>query len=334
LAFGLRLKTLSGTLLLLSISSYWQVSSGYVDVFSHRFIFKTVDPTLNPAHVSLYSASLLGFFMVYFALKKGGDSEGKRIIRPGILLAFLGAAGEVISGGVNELYHRVFVNTPTTAPAHLAIHGLFVISMFIVAVGAIVSVVVVLASPIGSTYPHLSASLGILVSSAWMLIIGSVSYLAAISVGDVSGTYFLVAGSFFASGLSVATLLIANRFGFVTVAAVSFFLFNAGLLYGFERSLYLLPVPVLSAVIGEVIATRLRRFSRLVFSLTNGAVFGLLSYWLLYPYSYSFFDFENVPTALFGITAPSILVLGLAGGVVAFLIVKSAANILAARFGS
>ena len=46
--------SLAKILLLLSVSSIWQAVSGYADVFSHRFVFTTFDPPLNPAHLSLY----------------------------------------------------------------------------------------------------------------------------------------------------------------------------------------------------------------------------------------------------------------------------------------
>ena len=329
------MRGVNGVIVLLSLSSYWQVASGYVDVFSHSFIFKAVDPALNPAHLSLYAASLVGFCMVYLGLRGGDDCGGKRIVRPGMLVALVGSGGEIVSGAVNELYHRIFANTPITVPAHLAIHGLFVVSMFLVTVGAIVSVALLQSSITdGARQRYASTSFGILISSAWMLLIGSASYLAAISGADRGGLYFLIAGSFLASALSVSALLLADRFGFVTLAVLSFFLFNAGLLYGFERNLYLLPVPVLSAATGEALARRLRILGKPLFSAVSGAVFGILSYWLLYPYSYSFFGFENFPTAYFGINAPAILTSGVAGGALAFLILRGAANILASRFGS
>ena len=134
------MRSVNGVILLLSLSSYWQVASGYVDVFSHRFIFKAVDPALNPAHLSLYAASLVGLYMVYLGLRRGDDSGGERIVRPGMLVALVGSVGEIVSGAFNELYHRIFANTPITAPAHLTIHGLFVVSMFIITVGAMASV--------------------------------------------------------------------------------------------------------------------------------------------------------------------------------------------------
>jgi hypothetical protein len=167
-----------------------------------------------------------------------------------------------------------------------------------------------------------------------MLLIGSASYLAAFFAGDAGGSYLLVAGSFLASSVSVSTLLLAKRFGFVTLAAFSFFVFNAGLLYGFERNIYLLPAPVLSAALGEILTGRLRMLSKPTFSAASGAVFGALSYWLLYPYSYSFFGFVNVPIAHFGTLVPATVTSGAAGGAAAFLMIRGAANILASRFAN
>lgn len=329
------MRSLSGVILLLSLSSYWQVASGYVDVFSHRFVFKTVDPALNPAHLSLYAASLLGFCMVYLAMRGGDGSEGERRARAGMLIAFVGATGEIGSGVVNELYHRIFVNIPITAPAHLAIHGLFVVCMFVVATGGLVSVALLHSSKAnGVDQRYVAASFGILICSVWMLLIGSASYLAAIFAGDAGGSYLLVAGSFLASSVSVSALLVAKRFGFVTLAAFSFFVFNAGLLYGFERNVYLLPVPVLSAALGEILAGKLRMLGKPTFSAASGVVFGLLSYWLLYPYSYAFFGFVNIPIAYLGIYAPAAVISGAAGGVVAFLMIRGAASTLASRLGS
>lgn len=329
------MRSVNGVILLLSLSSYWQVASGYVDVFSHRFVFKTVDPALNPAHLSLYAASLLGFVMVYIALWGGDDSEGRRTVRPAMLVVFTGAIGEIGSGVLNELYHRIFANTPITTPAHLAIHSLFVVCMFLVAAGGLASVALLHgsnASRVGQRY--MARSFGILICSVWMLLIGSASYLAALFAGDLGGFYFLVAGSFLASSVSVSALLLTRRFGFVTLAAFSFFIFNAVLLYGFERNAYLLPAPVLSAALGEILARRVRMLGKPTFSAVSGTVFGALSYWLLYPYSYSFYGFVNIPTTYFGFDAAAIVLSGAAGGVVAFLIIRRAASLLATRFGT
>lgn len=329
------MRSVNGVILLLALSSYWQVASGYVDVFSHRFIFKTVDPALNPAHLSLYAASLVGFYIVYLGLRGKDDSEGRRIVRPGMLVALLGAVGEIVSGVLNELYHRVFVNTPITTPAHLAIHGLFVVSMFVVASGGLIAVALLPGSKVsGVDRRYIAASFGVLISSVWTLLIGSAAYLAAVFPGDAGGPYLLVAGSFLAASVSVSALLLYKRFGFVTLAALTFFAFNAGLLYGFERNFYLLPAPVLSAGLGEVLAGKLRILGKPAFSAVSGAIFGALSYWLLYPYSYSFFGFINLPSAYFGVFAPSIVVSGAAGGVVAFLVIRGAANLLAPRIAT
>ncbi|MBI3022339.1 MAG: hypothetical protein HYY68_01265 [Thaumarchaeota archaeon] len=329
------MRSVNGVILLLSLSSYWQVASGYVDVFSHRFVFKTVDPALNPAHLSLYAASLLGFIMVCIALWGGDDSERRRTVRPAMLVVFTGAIGEIGSGTLNELYHRIFANTPITTPAHLAIHSLFVVCMFLVAAGGLASAALLHGSKTSWVdQRYVAISFGIVICSVWMLLIGSASYLAAFFAGDAGGFYFLVAGSFLVSSVSVSALLLTRRFGFVTFAAFSFFIFNAVLLYGFERNAYLLPAPVLSAALGEVLARRVGMLGKPTFSAVSGTVFGALSYWLLYPYSYSFYGFVNIPTTYFGFDAAAIVVSGAAGGVVAFLIIRGAASLLATRFGT
>lgn len=329
------MRSVNGVILILSLSSYCQIASGYVDVFSHRFVFKTVDPALNSAHLSLYAASLLGFVMVYIALWGGGDAEGRRTVRPAMLVVFTGAIGEIGSGMLNELYHRIFANTPITTPAHLAIHSLFVVCMFLVAAGGLASVALLHGSKAsGVNQGYVATSFGILLCSVWMLLIGSASYLAAFFAGELGGFYLLVAGSFLASSVSVSALLLTRRFGFVTFAVFTFFIFNAVNLYGFERNVYLLPAPVLSAALGETLARRLRVLSKPTFSAVSGAVFGALSYWLLYPYSYSFYGFVNIPTTYFGFDGLAIVGSGVAGGAVAFLIIRGAAGLLATRFGT
>ena len=82
------------TLILLGVASLWQSVSGYVDVYSHRFIFTKVDPTLNPAHLSLYSASVLGLLAVII-WRRTSRREGKRATGLGLSLATAGALCEV-----------------------------------------------------------------------------------------------------------------------------------------------------------------------------------------------------------------------------------------------
>jgi hypothetical protein len=310
-------------LLLLALSSLSQVVSGYVDVFSHRFIFTKVDPLFNPAHVSLYSASLLGFCAIYIGMKMKSNKED-HVIRPGITLAMGGAIGEIVSGVSNEVYHSIASDSLITEPLHLAIHGLFVTSMFVISAGGLVAVTLLRASkPYGVDQRCSVASLGILVSSIWLILLGSASYLTGLFTLELGRLYYMVLGSFFVSSMVVSISLISKSAGHVTVAAFSFYALNGTLIYWFTGDAYLLPLPVLAAAIGESLIKGINKMNVIFHAVISGAVFGALSYWLLYPYSYStYFGFEILYVVLAGVT----------GGLIGLALHKLARNILSAHF--
>ena len=182
----------SRILILLGMASLWQSVSGYIDVYSHRFIFPKVDPTLNPAHLSLYSASVLGLIAVIIWWRTS-KREGKGAA--GLSLALAGALGEVGSGVLNEIYHRVYSGTSTLELVHLSIHGLFVVSMFIVALGGIVGAVSINHS-IGQTREGRPLPSMIFFSSIWLLVVGSISYLGSEFLTGDQPMIYLGAGSF------------------------------------------------------------------------------------------------------------------------------------------
>ena len=284
--------SLAKILVALSISSLWQAVSGYADVFSHRFVFTTFDPPLNPAHLSLYSASLLGLIAIWLGLRaRVGEANGSAA-SPGLRIAFVGGGVELFAGLVNEVYHQVVVHFFNSSALHFAIHGLFVVSMLVVALGGLVAATSLVAqSPSGS----LLRSSSIFISSIWLLTIGSVSYIAAFA-GEAAGYAYLLTGALVAAVIVASALPVIDRFGAIVLASVLFLIVNGGLIYFFTQNFAFLPYPVIAALAVELVWRGARGFG-LNGLLLTGATLGFLSYWLLYPYSFAFFGSGALPTS-------------------------------------
>ena len=301
---------------LLGLASLWQAVSGYVDVYSHRFIFTRVDPTLNPAHISLYAASLLGLCVVLVGWRMASNGVDSQRIKPGILLAAVGGFGELLSGLLNEIYHRLYSGTSTLAITHLSIHGLFVASMFIVALGGMLSAILNYGAGDASNRRRALPSVALCLSSVWLLVVGSVAYLGG-QFGQSDPLLYLILGSLAASVISVSIFLAVASFGLIVFASFIFFLVNAIVLYSFAGLEFFLPFPILAGSLAELSSRRLEKFGRVRHSLLSGALTGLLSYWLLYQFS-----FDMMPlTRLF--TSAGIFVVvfaGAVGGLLALLI--------------
>ncbi len=279
-------------LILLSLSSLWQAVSGYADVFSHRFVFTTFDPPLNPAHISLYSASLAGLVAIWLGLRARRREANGSAASPGLRIAFVGGGVELLAGLVNEIYHQVVVYFFSSNALHFAIHGLFVISMLVVALGGLVATTSLLAtSPSGS----LRRSSSIFVSSIWLLTLGSVSYVSG-AAGSAAGYAYLLSGALVAAAIVTSALPVIDRFGTIVLASVVFLVVNGGLIYFFTQGFAFLPYAVIAALAVELV-WRGARVIGLNGLLLTGASLGLLSYWLLYPYSFAFFGSGALPTS-------------------------------------
>lgn len=296
------MKLINKVLLALAITSIWQVVSGYVDVFTHRFIFKDFDPPINPSHISLYLASLTGLILV---VKMAGmiKAINDGAVKLGIRIALFGASFEVLSGVLNEVYHQVISRLSSNEVLHLAIHGLFVTSMSLVALGGLI--ICTSKSLIGSSriIPPL------FFSSIWLIAGGSVSYLAFLfSYHPV--VILLIVYSFVASLILIPTfdLLIALR---PVIFASSFFLvLNSSLIYYFTGDLFILPLPLLAALIIEFVYGYLQILKIEAKNNFMSAVISMSSYFLAYPFSISLIESEG----------PIITLIVLALGVIAGLV--------------
>jgi hypothetical protein len=286
------LPSLAKILIILSISSIWQAISGYADVFSHRFVFARFDPPLNPAHLSLYSASLVGLVAIWLGLRARRREAKGFGASLGLHIALVGGGVELFAGLINEVYHQVVIYFFNNNALHFAIHGLFVISMLVVALGGLVATTSLLAqSPSGS----LVRSSSIFLSSIWLLTIGSVSYVAA-SAGEAAGYAYLLSGALVAAAIVTSVLPVIDRFGAIVLPSVLFLIVTGGLIYFFTQGFAFLPYTVIAALAVELVWRGTRGFGMNGLLLT-GASLGLLSYWLLYPYSFVFFGSGALPTS-------------------------------------
>jgi hypothetical protein len=261
--------------LVLGLSSLWQAVSGYTDVFSHRFIFRNFDPPLNPAHISLYTASLTGLFSIYYLRRETGTSlpaTGRAVN-----VALAGGVLEVSSGVANEFYHQAIEGFYPSAPLHFAIHASFVVSMLVVSLGCLLASVSVSASGLPA-WKGFSFSF----SSLWLLLIGSVSYLIALAPQSVSGPLYLSVCSFLVSLISAPVLSSAPRPGSVTLAAAVWLAVNGALILYFTGIRLFVPYPVLAAAAVEYSSLKLRKYVHV----SSGAAIGVASFWLFYPYSF------------------------------------------------
>src|SRR5256712_9007162 len=234
--------------MVLSVSSLWQAVSGYADVFSHRFVFTTFDPPLNPAHLSLYSASLVGLIAIWLGLRaKRGEGSGSAA-SPGLRIAFMGGGAELLAGLINEVYHQVVVYLFNSSALHFAIHGLFVISMLVVALGGLVATTSLLSQSLSDS---LRWSSSIFVSSIWLLTIGSVSYIAVFA-GEAAGYAYLLSGALVAAAIVASALPVIERFGAILLASTLFLIVNGGLIYFFTKDFAFLPYAVIAALAVEL----------------------------------------------------------------------------------
>ncbi len=305
------MSNLGKILLLLSASSAWQAISGYVDVFSHRFVFKTFDPILNPAHISLYSASLLGLAAIWLGVRANRKEANGFIANVGLRIALLGGIVEILSGILNEIYHQLIIDFFNSGILHLAIHGLFVVSMFVVALGGFVASASLLAVERRGTLVWSSL---IFVSSVWLLTIGSVSYVSALT-GDAAGYLYLPSGALYAAAIASSALPAVNRLGPIVLSSTLFLVVNGVLIYLFTWNPLFLPFPLVAAL-GVELVWKISRNLGSNGLLPTGAATGLLSYWLLYPYSFTFFDSGSLlpPEAVAPIVGA--VVTGMLGGAV------------------
>ncbi len=198
---------------------------------------------------------------------------------------------ELFSGVLNEIYHQLIVNLFSSGILHLAIHGLFVLSMFVLALGGLVASSTLLAVERRSA---LAWSSLIFVSSIWLLTIGSISYVSAFA-GDSAGYIYLPSGALFAAAIAASALPAANRFGPIFLSSTLFLFVNGVLVYFFTRNFLLLPFPILAALAVELVwkGSRSQGFNA---AMLTGAAIGISSYWLLYPYSFTFFDSGALPS--------------------------------------
>ncbi len=197
----------------------------------------------------------------------------------------------MFSGVLNEIYHQFVVNLFNSGILHLAIHGLFVVSMFVVALGGLVASSSLLA---GGRRGALAWSSLIFVSSIWLLTIGSVSYVST-SAGDAAGYFYLLSGALVAAAIVASTLPAVNRLGPIVLSSTLFLVVNGVLIYLFTRNFLLLPFPTLAALAVELVwkKSKTQGFNA---ALLTGAATGLFSYWLLYPYSFAFFNSGALPS--------------------------------------
>jgi len=228
---------------------------------------------------------------ILLATRVARNEPGGSVASLGLRIALLGGGVEVLSGVINEVYHQVIVNFLSSNLLHFAIHGLFVFSIFLVALGGLIAAASLLA--VGRT-GSFSASSFVFVSSIWLVTIGSISYVSA-SLGDAAGYAYLFSGAFIAATITASTIPVLNRFGAIALASTLFLLVNGLLIYIFTMDFALIPFPLFAAAAIELVW---RKSSNLGFKgHLRGASTGLLSYWLLYPYSFAFFDSGPVPSA-------------------------------------
>jgi len=256
---------------------------------------------------------------ILLATRVKRNEPGGYLASLGLRIALIGGGVEVLSGVINEIYHQVIVNLFSSDLIHFAIHGLFVVSIFVVALGGSVASAPLLA--LGQSRFLATSSL-IFVSSIWLVTIGSASYVSA-SLGGAAGYAYLLSGALVAAGITASAIPALNRFGTIALASVLFLLVNGALIYFFTLKFALLPFPLVAAAAIELVW---RKSSYLGFNgaLLTGASTGLVAYWLLYPYSFSFFDSGPLPpleavAPIISATVSGVLGAALGSGFLAYL---------------
>jgi hypothetical protein len=163
---------------------------------------------------------------------------------------------------------------------------------------------------------------------------GSISYLAGEFVPVEQGLLYLALGSFVVSTVAVTGFLAAKTVGLLVVAVTLFYLSNGAVLLAFAGEVFLLPFPILGAIVGEVVAlaARLRGFAPLSRSILVGGFIGALSYWMLYPFSFLYYDSAILPSLSSNPEVGLVIPAGITGGLLAANVNRHVAALIKKRY--
>ncbi len=245
---------------LLVASLYFQAFSGFVDVYSHRFIFVDEDPViLNPAHIWLFMSTALAIYCSYILRRYG----------VGFLVVFYGVFLELLSGVLNEVFHATVGDIHPISPPH----AMLVVGMIVSQVGSAIATFTVVS--MGSSIARALA-----LSLLWATSMGSAIYVAN-TLAETGLMQQSLAVVSIATGVVVGGFISVAPLGTMVTSSMIFYIFNQIPLAAMAGYIYT-PLGVLVAFILE--AVKKIRVSGSVKPVVGGAVSGASIYLLHYPY--------------------------------------------------
>ena len=280
-----------------------QASSGWWDVFSHRIEFVDEDPFLNPAHIGLYSGTLILVASVLLAARK----EDKI---PGLGLLKLIVATQLLAGLTNEIIHKI---PSLETLLDFYIHSAFTLAMLLAAL--IIFIDAALYSAVEEQadkwLPVFTSASG---AALWMFSSGSTLYLLH---ENVNATVFIL--GFTASVIINTSSASAKRLGAALLTALIYSTLVYLILTMYVGAEPYPPISPLTVLVIEFIVMLVARrgFLRLAL-LTGGALYGALAKALYYPL------LEQLNTSLISYSGAAG---GLAGGLVILLAGEHVAKI-------
>ena len=276
-------------LIILIASLYGQVFSGYIDVYSHRFIFVDDDPILNPAHIGIFISTALAIYSSY-NLKPYGF---------GFLVVFYGVVLQLFAGFFNEVFHLTIGDLDPVSPPH----ALLVVGMILSQLGLIISVYTI-RNFHSMIYRILALSL------LWATGLGSGMYVSSIlmdrgymdlSIYILSAITGLIAGGY---------IVIAPIFGFI-ISSWIYYIFSQ-IPLGFMAGIAYPPTAIAGGIILEV--ARKIEIPQSVKPLLAGALASIMLRVIHYP----FLELSPLKIDLYLQSIP----LGMVFGYIGFEIVK------------
>ena len=240
-----------------------QATSGWWDVFSHRIEFIDNDPLFNPAHIGLYSGTLLLLPVFRF----------KGIV--GLKMFKLFVALQIISGIMNEAVHRF---PHLERMFDFLVHSIFTVAMLLASLTLFTSISIYL-SIVEKHETHYVMSLVLSGAALWMISSGAVLYVFHRSIYF---TYFML--GFITSIILITALSATKRIGTSVLITLIFSLIRFTIIVGYAGFPPYPTIAPAAALTSELIIFTAAKLTTLNLSIIiGGTTYGALTKLIYYP---------------------------------------------------
>lgn len=307
-------------LALVAAGVFWEATSGYWDVYSHRIIFKQFDPWWNPAHLSIYAGVALAIIALAWATR---DAPGPAL-RPAFRLMTLGVGMQLAAGIFNEAWHRLGGPLLLLEPPHV----LLVLGMIAAAFGAItgLATLVVGRGEAGGRSWRSVTDVGLLLAfaSMWLVVVGSMIFVAFAQEFQGGPLRLPLAMMVAAVGALVALPVVraAPWPGFATALGALVAAVNWLLLVGYLGIEAYVPWGVVPLAVLDLLQYLLGpRLQPTPMALLHGGILGALTYLASFPFAIRLLALPGANLDTLAVT-----VSGIVGGLVASVLIRGTGN--------